>query len=215
MELPMTRTSFRLALGLGCLIAMAACSSDQDAAAEPAETTDDTVETVAAPAAETPAGETAADDPLGAADVPAIEAGLSAEIELLTQVADEVAKGVEPERYTELALSVHDDSVAAGVRASGIDAPRYDRLKEEVFAVLGAVEMRAMLQKQAAEADTAGLDADTQAEMKRNQQAMLDSVPDPYAALDPILAEALRAREPRLMELRAQNVGLLFKIAQH
>jgi hypothetical protein len=99
------------------------------------------------------------------------------------------------------------------VRASGIDAPRYDRLKEELFAVLGAVEMRAMLHKQAAEADTTGLDADTAAEMKRNQQAMLDSVPDPYAALDADLAEALRAREPRLMELRAQNVGLLFKIA--
>ena len=210
----MTRTPLRLALGLVCLIAVAACSPEPDAAEEPAtETTDDGVETVEAPAAEAPPADVASDAALSAADLTALEAGLSAENDLLNQVADEVAKGVEPERFTELALSVHDDSIAAGVRASGIDAPRYDRLKEELFAVLGAVEMRAMLHKQVAEADTTGLDADTAAEMKRNQQAMLDSVPDPYAALDADLAEALRAREPRLMELRAQNVGLLFKIA--
>lgn len=214
----MTSTPFRLALGLGCLLALAACSSNDQAETEVAPND----ETVAAPEAETtpaeaPVAEVAADETdagLTAADVAAIEAGLAAENTVLAKAADEVAQGVDDARLTELALSVRDDAIAAGVDAAGMEASRYARLKDDLFSVLGAVEMRAALRKQADEVDTTGLDAETVAEMRSNSQAMIDSLPDPYAGMDSGLADALHAREEALMELRAQNIGLLFKIAQ-
>lgn len=215
----MTRTPLTLAIGLGCLIAVSACSSDQDAdtAAVAAD------EAVEAPVAEAPVADTAtaetapavvAADGLTADDLPAIEAGLAAENEVLAKVADEVAQGVDAERHTELAMSVSDDATAAGVSAAGMDAERYRQLKDEVFALLGAIEMRTTMRKQADEADTTGLDAATVAEMKSNAQAMIDSLPDPYAGMESGLADVLHERESSLMELRAQNIGLLFKIAQ-
>jgi hypothetical protein len=51
--------------------------------------------------------------------------------------------------------------------------------------------------------------------MQEDAQAMIDSVPDPFVDMDPALAEALREREARLMELHAQNVALLLKISQN
>lgn len=220
----MNSTSFRLAVGLGCLIAVSACSSDKpgdtDAAgADETATAPETTDTTATAPASAPADETAttgdeAGAGLTAADVAAIEAGLAAENAVLAKAADEVAQGVDDERLTELALSVRDDALAAGVDAAGLESSRYGRLKDELFSVLGAVEMRAMLRKQGEDVDTTGLDAETVAEMKRNHQTMIDSLPDPYAGMEAGLADDIRARESRLMELRARNVGLLFKIAQ-
>lgn len=213
----MKRTPLTLVIGLGCLIAVSACSPDTDADVAAAD------EPIEAPVAETPVADTAAADAapavaaadgLAADDIPAIEAGLAAENDILAKAADEVAQGVDAERHAELAMSVRDDATAAGVSAAGMDAERYRQLKDEVFALLGALEMRAVMRKQADEADTTGLDPATVAEMKSNAQAMIDSLPDPYAGMESGLADVLHERESRLAELRAQNIGLLFKIGQ-
>jgi hypothetical protein len=213
----MTRTTLRLALSLTCLLALSACSSDPEESGDTAP--EATTETGAVEEAEATAGQDAdADDSadgLAADDISGIEAGLVAENDVLTKAADEIAKGVDDLRFAALALSALEDSTQAGARAAGMADHRYGRLKEEVFTVLGNVEMRAMLRRQMDETDTTGLDDAAIAKMQEDAQAMIDSVPDPFADLDPALAEALREREARLMELRAQNVALLVKISQH
>jgi hypothetical protein len=210
----MTRTTLRLPLALACLLALSACSS------EPEDSGDTTAETAAETDAldQTPAADADADDSaddLAAGDVPRIEAGLVAENEVLTQAADEIAKGMDDLRFAAVALSALEDSTQAGARAADMTDHRYGRLKEQVFSVLSDVEMRAMLRRQMDETDTTGLDEAAIAKMQEDAQAMIDSVPDPFADMDPALAEALREREARLMELRAQNVALLVKISQH
>lgn len=214
----MTRTTLRLPLALACLLALSACSS------EPEDGGDTTAETAAETdtSDETPAADTGADadsddsaDNLAADDVARIEAGLVAENEVLTKTADEVAKGMDDLRFAAVALSALEDSTQAGARAADMADHRYGRLKEEVFTVLGNLEMRAMLRRQMDEADTTGLDEATVAKMQEDAQAMIDSVPDPFTGMDPALAEALREREARLMELHAQNVALLLKISQN
>lgn len=210
----MTRTTLRLPLALACLLALSACSS------EPEDSGDTTAETAAEADAldQTPAADADADDSaddLAAGDVPRIEAGLVAENEVLTQAADEIAKGMDDLRFAAVALSALEDSTQAGARAADMADHRYGRLKEQVFSVLGDVEMRAMLRRQMDETDTTGLDEAAIAKMQEDAQAMIDSVPDPFADMDPALAEALGEREARLMELRAQNVALLVKISQH
>lgn len=214
----MTRTTLRLSLGLTCLLALSACSS------EPEDSGDTTAESAAEADTlnQTPAADTGPDadaddsaDDLAADDVPRIEAGLAAENEVLTKAADEIAKGMDDLRFAAVALSALEDSTQAGARAADMADHRYGRLKEQVFSVLGDVEMRAMLRRQMDETDTTGLDEAAIAKMQEDAQAMIDSVPDPFADMDSALAEALREREARLMELRAQNVALLVKISQH
>jgi hypothetical protein len=214
----MTRTTLRLPLALACLLALSACSSDpEDSGETTAETAAETDVSDETPAADTgpDADADASADDLAADDVPRIEAGLVAENEVLTQAADEIAKGVDDLRFAALALSALEDSTQAGARAADMADHRYGRLKEEVYTVLGNVEMRAMLRRQMDETDTTGLDDATLAKMQEDAQAMIDSVPDPFADMDPALAEALREREARLMELRAKNVALLVKISQN
>lgn len=214
----MTRTTLRLPLALTCLLALSACSS------EPEDSGDTTAESAAEADTldQTPTADTGPDadaddsaDDLAADDVPRIEAGLAAENEVLTKAADEIAKGMDDLRFAAVALSALEDSTQAGARAADMADHRYGRLKEQVFSVLGDVEMRAMLRRQMDETDTTGLDEAAIAKMQEDAQAMIDSVPDPFADMDSALAEALREREARLMELRAQNVALLVKISQH
>lgn len=209
----MAHKTIALALGLGCLLALGACSpAPDDTAADDAAASDAQGARVAGDAADGPRADDA--PALAAGDIAAIEARLAAENAALARVDQEIAKGVDDVRFTALALSALQDATRAGAAAAGMDEGRYGRLKQDLFAILGAAEMRSMLRRQRDEADTTGLDEATVAQMARDAQALIDSVPDPFVGMDAGLAGAVREAEARLMALRAQNVALLVRISE-
>ena len=101
----------------------------------------------------------------------------------------------------------------AGAAAAGMDAGAYRQLKDQLFTVLGMAEMRAMLETQVATQDFTGMDEETAAQARRAAEDMKAQFPEPYEGLDAATAEAIRARQQELTELRGTHIGLLFKAA--
>jgi hypothetical protein len=100
---------------------------------------------------------------------------------------------------------------AIGAEAAGLESHDYRRLRDALYEHLGAVETRAALEAQYRDADTNGMDEATAAEARRQAAEVMAAIPDPYADLDPALADALRQRQAELAGLRATHIGLLFK----
>jgi hypothetical protein len=100
---------------------------------------------------------------------------------------------------------------AIGAEAAGLESHDYRRLRDALYEHLGAVETRAALEAQYRDADTTGMDEATAAEARRQAAEVMAAIPDPYADLDPALADALRQRQAELAGLRATHIGLLFK----
>jgi hypothetical protein len=151
-------------------------------------------------------------------------------IELAAQHLDPLARGLEAEN-DHLAQAVQRlqsaDSDAAQLRAladieaerldgigadaAGLEAHAYRRLRDALYEHLGAIETRAALEAQYGGLDTTGMDQATAAEARRQADEVMAAFPDPYADLDPALADALRQRQSELAALRATHIGLLFK----
>ncbi|MBW8311317.1 MAG: hypothetical protein K0M64_04715 [Rhizobium sp.] len=202
-----------LALALAALLALGGCGGSDDA-----NVSEDTEEM-----ALEDSGDGYADDgdeameneptvALAAAHLDGLESGLVQENARLQAALDKLAEA-DTDAGKLLALGEVDieeiDTEAAD--AAGLDPEEYAVLKDQLFEVLGAIEMREMVIKDFEGADTSGMDAATAAEAKKNMDEMVAEMPDPFEGMDADLAGALRAKQARLAELRAQNIGLLFK----
>jgi hypothetical protein len=152
---------------------------------------------VAAPAPDAAAN---AARPLQADDLDAYAKGMQKEIELRQAASDRAAKAKaahdQTAEVTALAELTSVDVTRAGAQAAGVDPARYDTIKNTVDHVLGAVDMNAMMAKMG------------DAAQARKFQS------DPYAALDPSLAAALKSRQDELGKLRAQNMAILANAAK-
>lgn len=180
-----------------------------------------------------PHDDAATSEPGTAADAAGPMAGsdlLPPLIELAAEHLDPLARGLKAEN-DHLAQAVQQlqsaDSDAAQLRAlAEIEAERLDgigadaaglaphdyrRLRDALYEHLGAIETRAALEAQYRDADTTGMDEATAAEARRQAAEVMAAIPDPYADLDPALADALRQRQSELAGLRATHIGLLFK----
>lgn len=151
---------------------------------------------VEAPAA-VPAPDAAANAarPLQVDDLDAYAKGMQKEIEVRQAASDRAAKAKadhdQTAEVTALAELTSVDVTRAGAQAAGVDPARYGVIKNAVDHVLGAVEMNAMMAKMGDAAQAQKFHS------------------DPYAALDPALAEALKSRQDELGKLRAQNMAIL------
>ncbi len=200
----------RLVPALLLAAALSACGSEAPADAPANDTADAAGQAAAdapAPAA-TPAGEVA----LVAADIDALAVGMAAENAALAALAQDPP--AEDALYAAHVLEGVAGSVADGARAAGMDEDGYRRRKEALYTALGAIEMRAMLEAQAANLDTTGLDEETVAAMRRQSEELIASVPDPFAGMDAGAAAAIQARRDELMALRAANIGGLATLAR-
>mgnify|MGYP005750334719 CR=1 FL=1 len=178
----MTHPKSTLSLALAAVLALGGCGGGND------ETADVALEEPAEAGDDGfEAGQ--ADDDAGtaltAAALEAVELGLASENEALRAAIDELARADTDAGKLEVLGSIDVTAIeaeAAGV--AGLRAGEYARLKDAVFDRLGRIEM----------------------------QAVVAGTEDPYAGLDPDTSGALKARQARLAELRAQHIGLMFKL---
>lgn len=204
-----------LALGLAALLALGGCGGDDADVSEDTEEValDDSGDGYADDGETMDAdGSEAAALLLTADNLDDLELGLVKENEGLQAALDKLAKA-DTDAGKLMALGEIDMQAidAEAADAAGVSADDYSTLKDQLFEVLGAIEMRQMMEKQFGDADMGGMDEATRAEAEKNMAEMMAGVPDPFEGMDPGLAEALRAKQARLAELRAQNIGLLFK----
>ena len=204
-----------LALALAALLALGGCGGDD------ADVSEDTEEMALEDSGDGYAddGETMNEDggeaaalQLTADNLAGLERGLAKENEGLQAALDKLAEA-DTDAGKLMALGEIDMEAidAEAADAADVSADEYSMLKDQLFEVLGAIEMRQMMEKQFGDADMSGMDEATRAEAEKNMAEMMAGVPDPFDGMDPGLAEALRAKQARLAELRAQNIGLLFK----
>lgn len=205
-----------LALALAALLALGGCGGSDDA-----DVAEDTEEMALEDSGDGYAddGETMNEDggeaaalQLTADNLAGLERGLAKENEGLQAALDKLAEA-DTDAGKLMALGEIDmEAIDAGAAdAADVSVDEYSMLKDQLFEVLGAIEMREMMAKQVSDSDTTGMDEATRAEAEKNMAEMMAGVPDPFDGMDADLAEALRAKQARLAELRAQNIGLLFK----
>jgi hypothetical protein len=217
------RTSFPTLAGLLLLLALGGCGGADEAAGDEAAATD-----VAADATDPDAyDDTGADASADAGDelppplalapshLDPLVRGITAENARLEKAVQRL-KAAETDRETLAALSEIDADTldGLGAEAAGLAAHEYRFLRDALYEHLGAVDTRNALQAQYADADTTGMDEATAAEARRMAAEVMAAVPDPYADLDPALADALRQRHAELASLRSNHIGLLFKAAE-
>jgi hypothetical protein len=110
-------------------------------------------------------------------------------------------------RMEAFVAALPEQTEPAAAESLGITVDRYRNVKQAVNDVLGKFDAQAMLQS-----IQSGTPSDTSAPpLGEAAAAMQAEIDDPYAGLDPVVAEAFAARKDELAQLRADNVALLFK----
>lgn len=204
----MNGRAFRLAFPLAALLLLTACGGDADEAPDAAVAATDEAATAADDAA--PAAPVALD----VAALDALVLGVERENTMLNGVAERMPGAADDMAKLALMAEVEPAKLESeGAGAAGMDVERYRALKDQLFTVVGMAEMRAMMEQQFASLDTTGMDEATAAQAKKNAEEMRAQLSDPYAGLEPATADAMRARQAELAELRARHIGLLFKAA--
>jgi hypothetical protein len=203
-----------LALMLGGLVA---CGGNDEAAAVPGASAETAPAAEPAAPAEAPAATPAApaDAALTLADIDAYVVGMRKEIELLKAGGEKVrqaraAKDQEAEMKAMLDLSMGDRD-AQVAQAAGMAPARWQAVKSKIAAVVGGAAMRESMASMGG--DTSGMAPDQRAAHEANLAKMLAEMPDPYAGLEPAVAEALKARHAELGKLHGEAVGLLMNAA--
>ena len=168
---------------LALLLCSIACSPSESN--DPAPTKSGAVsETVAAPAPAGPADFTEA-------DLDAYERGIAKEIELVKAARDRGARASTPaERSAAAQAEWEDATIPAAAQAAGIAADRYRGTRKAVHTVFETLDFQGKIDGPL-EMDLARADEATKARLAR----------DPFDALTPAAASALRARMNRLLPL--------------
>jgi hypothetical protein len=212
----MKNAPLRLALPFAALLLLGACGGDEPA--DPPADAEDAAANATAGDDSDAVADTPAADPatpaLAADSLDPVVRGIRRENEMLASVAERMAAAEDDAAKLALMTEVQPATLEAeGAAAAGVETAVYRALKDQLFTVVGQAEMRTMLEQQFASVDTTGLsDADAEA-ARKNAEDMRAQLGDPYAALDPAAADAIRARLQELTELRATHIGLLFKAA--
>jgi len=210
--------NMNLALAMAILVVLSACGGGggepaTDEASAPADAT-----TEAAPAStpDAPAqpSTAAADASLKLEDVDAYVRGMQKEIELVKAAGEKVKQAqaakddqAEMSAITEMAMGDFDTPAA---EAAGLPVARWQEVKRKITAAIGGVDTRRQMQDMAG--NTEGMTPEQIAEHQRNAEAMLASIPDPYAGLEPSVVEALKTRHDELARLNAESIGLRMSV---
>jgi len=206
-----------LALAMALLVGLSACSGGEPAATDEVVSSADATSEAAPTAASDapPQSTTAAADPsLKLDEIDAYVRGMRKEIELVKAAAEKVKQAqaakddqAELSAITAMAMGDFDTPAAA---AAGLPVARWQEVKRKVVATIGGVDTRKQMQDMAGNIE--GMTPEQVAEHQRNAEAMLASIPDPYAGLEPAVVEALKARHDELARLNAESIGLRMSV---
>lgn len=205
-----------LALAMALLVGLSACGGNDPAATdEAAAPTGDTAEAAPADAPAPPQPSTAAaDTSLKLEEIDAYVRGMQKEIELLTAAGEKVkqarAAGDEPAELSAITEMAMGDFDTPAAEAAGLAVDRWKQVGRKITATVGGAGTRRQMQEDVAKTD--GMSPEQAAEHKRNVEAMLAMIPDPYAGLDPAVAEALKARHDELARLNAESIGVRMSV---
>lgn len=220
------RIHFPALLALPLLLALGGCGAADDATSGDADVGDaladagtdattDEATNAATGAGTMPAGDGGLPLALAPAHLDALVRGITAENARLERAVREL-EAADSDTETLAALTGLDTESldGLGAAASGLDASDYGFLRDALYEHLNHVDTRDALQAHYRDIDTTGLDEATAAEARRVATEVLAATPDPYAGLDPALADALRQRLAELTALRDAHVRLLMKAAE-
>lgn len=212
------RTPFPPLVALLLLLALGGCGGGDETASDDAGAAD-----VATGAYEDTEADSGADEgdelppPLALAPshLDPLVRGISAENARLERAVREL-QAADSDKETLAALTGIDTASldGLGADAAGLETNDYRRLRDALYEHLGAVQTRDALQAQYGDIDTTGMDEATAAEARRVAAEVLAAIPDPYAGLDPALADALRQRQAELGALRDAHIRILMKAAE-
>jgi len=140
---------------------------------------------------------------LAAPDLDTYAKGLAFENARLVEATQKTGE----EQMEAFVAALPEQTEPAAAASLGVAVDHYRNVKQAVNDVLSKFDTQAMLQSMQ---QTAASDA-TAPPLDENVAAMQAELDDPYAGLDPAVAEAFAARKGELEKLRADNVALLFK----
>lgn len=159
------------------------------------------------------AGAAPAAEAIAPADIAAFARGLAAENARLESLADappDTDADAET-RAAQAALGMQE-ALLAGAEAAGMPLARYGAVKRQVYEVLRAVNLNALVDETLVHVNASSLDEEAREQLRSEAEA-LRAGDDPYAGLPRPVAAALRAREAELMELRTRNIHALARVA--
>ena len=171
-----------------------ACSGDKGA-----NTADTAAEVTIAPTdgaqADAPAAEPLA---LSAADIEGFEKGIARETELVKEANERSRTAATPEARGEaIQATFEENTMTAAAPATGLSAERYKLVRETLSTIMTTLDFQGKIDgPQSVDTARAG----------PALKARLSS--DPYAALDPAGAEALKARLDRIVPVWVQYIRL-------
>ena len=211
----MRKTNMALAMAL--LAGLSACGgSEPEATVEAAASEETATEATPATAPDAPPqpATAATDTALKLDEIDAYVRGMQKEIELVRAAGEKVRQAqaakdeqAELSAITEMAMGDFDTPAAA---AAGLPVARWQEVKRKITATIGGVDTRRQMQDMAG--NTEGMTPEQIAEHQRNAEAMLASIPDPYAGLEPAVVEALKTRHDELARLNAESIGLRMSV---
>ena len=187
--------SIRLTLTAATILAAIACSGDKSA---------DNADTAMAPAAAAPANEgaptTEAAGPLTltAADLDGFEKGITREIQLVKEAQERSRAATTPQARGEaIQAAFEDNTISAAAPVTGLSPERYKLVRETLSTIMTTLDFQGKIDgPQSVDTARAG----------PAMKARLAS--DPYAALDPAGAEALKARLDRIVPVWVEYITL-------
>lgn len=159
------------------------------------------------------AGAAPAAEAIAPADIAAFARGLAAENARLESLADappDTDADAET-RAAQAALGMQE-ALLAGAEAAGMPLARYGAVKRQVYEVLRAVNLNALVDETLVHVNASSLDEEAREQLRSEAEA-LRAGDAPYAGLPRPVAAALRAREAELMELRTRNIHALARVA--
>jgi len=206
-----------LALAMALLLGLSACGGGEPAATDEMADGGETATEAApatAPQAPTEPAPVAADAALELEEIDAYVSGMQKEIELVRAAGEKVRQAqaakdeqAELSAITEMAMGDFDTPAA---EAAGLTVARWQEVKRKITATIGGVDTRRQMQEMAG--NTEGMTPEQAAGHQRNAEAMLASIPDPYAGLEPAVVEALKTRHDELARLNAESIGLRMSV---
>ena len=203
-----------LALAMAIMVGLSACGGGEPATDEAPAPADATTAAPAPAPEPTQPSTAAADASLKLEEIDAYVRGMQKEIELVKAAGEKVKQAqaakdeqAELSAITEMAMGDFDTPAAA---AAGLPVARWQEVKRKITATIGGVDTRRQMQEMAG--NTEGMAPEQVAEHQRNAEAMLASIPDPYAGLDPTVVAALEARHDELARLNAEAIGLRMSV---
>lgn len=210
----------RAALALALTAALAACGKDQApeapqaAAASAAEATAPAENVGRADAAPVDAEQA----PLAASDLEAYARGMQQEVALLKAAGDKIAqarsgndKDAEASAMMEMA---NLDTTAEGAKAAALSPARYGFVKDAVDTALGKLEMQGAMQAMGDSSQSDELTPEQRQQAEAGRAEVASTIGDPYQGMAADVAEAFKARQQALAQLRAQAIAARFEAAR-